>query len=73
MSCAHYAFKLEEQDRHYVKSDTDNNCVLCLANRVGPMSYDKIAEYLGYSKMRISQIEKLALAKFKKRSKIDAH
>lgn len=65
--CKHYLFKLEPENRHYVNSPKDNNCVLCLAERSGPMTQAEIAEYLGVSKMRICQIENKAVKKMKKR------
>ena len=38
-----------------------------MVNSKGPMSQEEIAGYLGLSKMRICQIEKIALEKFKTR------
>lgn len=69
MTCKHFGVILTEKDRHFVNEKKYNNCVLCLVNARGPMTQEEIGEYLGLSKMRISQIEKRALEKFNKRMK----
>ena len=61
--CKHYNFTLTENDRHFIDSLEDNNCVLCLVNRRGLMSQEDTGKYLGISKMRVSQIEKIAKKK----------
>jgi transcriptional regulator len=67
--CGHYTIKLQESDRHYIDSPEDNNCVLCLSERKGPMTQSEIASYLGLCKMRICQIERRAMHKLSKRIK----
>ena len=66
-SCQHFEHYLTESDRHFIYSPEYNNCLFCLVNSKGPMSQEEIAVYLGLSKMRICQIEKIALEKFKTR------
>jgi DNA-directed RNA polymerase specialized sigma subunit len=65
--CIHYNYILDDKHRHYVYSPEYNNCVLCLVNAKGNMSQEEVGKYLGYSKMRILQIERLALKKLLKR------
>jgi DNA-directed RNA polymerase sigma subunit (sigma70/sigma32) len=36
----------------------------------GPMTQEEVAKFLGISKMRVSQIERIALKRFKKRCKL---
>lgn len=69
--CKHYKFTLTEEDRHYVDSLKDNNCVLCLVNRKGPMSQEEIGKYLGLCKMRVSQIQQIAEKKLNIRIKFN--
>lgn len=69
MSCKHFDFTLSEKDRHFVNEKKYNNCVMCLAGACGPMTQEEVGDYLGLSKMRISQLEKVALKKFNKRMK----
>lgn len=70
MSCKHYDKILDKEDRHYVVAEQYNNCVLCLVEAVGPMTQEKVGEYLNISKMRVSQCEKRALKKITKRCKL---
>lgn len=67
MSCPHYPFTLETEDRHFIPSQDHNNCVLCLVNDKGSMTQEQVGNYLGLTKMRISQIERQALKKLEKR------
>jgi DNA-directed RNA polymerase sigma subunit (sigma70/sigma32) len=67
MSCKHYSFLLTPEDRHYIISEQHNNCVLCLVNDKGAISQEEIGTYMGVTKMRVWQIQKLALKKFKKK------
>jgi DNA-directed RNA polymerase specialized sigma subunit len=69
MSCQHYKELLQEEHRHYINSLPHNNCVLCLVNEKGPMTQDEIGQYMGLSKMRISQILQVAQKKLSKRIK----
>ena len=71
--CKHYTVPLEKKDRHFINSEENNNCVLCLAEKEGPMTQAKIAEYLGLSKMRVCQIEHQALAKLDKKMRKILH
>lgn len=59
---------LNKAHRYYISSKQDNNCVICLINKTGKMTQDKVGQVLGLTKMRISQIEKQALAKLRKRA-----
>jgi len=70
MSCNHYSKFLTKEDRYYVNSECHNNCVLCLIQEKGPMTQKQVGEYLGLSKMRISQIERKAIKKLKKNKSI---
>ena len=70
MSCCHYREALKVDDRYYVNSIEHNNCVFCLVNEKGNMTQEQVGNYLGLSKMRISQIERQALKKLKKRKNI---
>lgn len=65
--CKHYLVRLTSENRHFINSAKDNNCVLCLADRLGPLTQAEVAAYLGVSKMRICQIEKKALKKVRKK------
>ena len=65
--CKHYTVPLEEKNRHFINSEENNNCVLCLSEKEGPMTQAQIAKYLGLSKMRVCQIEHQALAKLDKK------
>ncbi len=68
MSLCNHSTPLTEDDRNYVISPENNNCVTCLIEAVGrPLSQAEVAEALGISKMRVSQIEKVALKKFTRR------
>jgi DNA-directed RNA polymerase specialized sigma subunit len=59
---------LREEDRHFINSEEHDNCVLCLVEAKGEMTQEQVGNYLGLTKMRISQIERQALEKFKKRA-----
>ena len=66
--CKHSNGPITEEYRYHVFSEENNNCVLCLIENVGrPLSQSEVAEVLGVSKMRISQIEKIASKKFNRR------
>jgi DNA-directed RNA polymerase sigma subunit (sigma70/sigma32) len=67
--CRHYDHYLTEEERYFVNSPEDNNCVLCLIDRKGPMSQEEVGRYLGLTKMRISQIQKIAEKKLNIRIK----
>lgn len=68
MSCKHFIETVsEEQEKYYVNSSIDNNCINCLIQRVGPMTQSQVASYLGDSIVRISQIEIKALRKIRKK------
>lgn len=67
MTCIHRKNDLKKDERIEIDSPEDNNCVLCLVNRKGPMTHDEISQYFDLSKMRIGQIEQRALKKFKNR------
>lgn len=67
--CPHFYRILSEEDRYFINSSENNNCVFCLISEKGPMTQEEIGEYMGLSKMRISQLEKHALIKFKKKMK----
>lgn len=70
MICRHYGKVLEKGHRHYVVAPEYNNCVLCLVDKVGPMTQKQVGEYLDITKMRVSQVEERALKKFTKRTKL---
>ena len=67
MTCKHYDRSLESEDRHYIPDKNFNNCVLCIATAKGPMTQEEVGVYFGVSKMRISQIERAALVKVRKK------
>jgi len=68
MSCKHYDFVLIQSDRHFIDSPKHNNCVLCLVKDKGPMTQEEVSKYLGISKMRVSQIERKAIKRLKKKT-----
>lgn len=70
MECKHYNRELVEKDRHYVNAPEYNNCVICLVNDKGPMTQEQISEYLGISKMRVSQVQKEAQKKITKKLRL---
>jgi DNA-directed RNA polymerase sigma subunit (sigma70/sigma32) len=70
MACKHFKLLLTEKDRYYINSEEDNNCVFCLINRKGTMTQDSIGKYLGLSKMRVSQIQEIALKKVGRKIKL---
>ena len=66
--CKHYYVDLSKEDRHFVDSPENDNCLLCLVNaNPDGMTQAEIAGYLGLSKMRICQIEHQALNKIDKK------
>jgi transcriptional regulator len=65
MSCNHRT-KLKK-DRYFIKAEKYNNCVICLVNKVGALTQEEVGDYMGLTKMRISQVEKKAKEKFDKR------
>jgi hypothetical protein len=70
MPCQHFSELVSvEQERDYVNSVEDNNCIYCLVKRVGPMTQEQVAMYLDDSVVRISQIEIKALKKLRKKIK----
>ena len=70
MSCNHYEFVLSKKDRHFINSRDHNFCVLCLAEQEGPMTQEQIGKYFGLTKMRISQIEKQAKDKLRRKKNL---
>ena len=64
MKCCHFNNILTESHRYFIDSPEDDNCVLCLINRKGPMTQEEVGEYMGLSKMRISQLQKSAQKRF---------
>jgi DNA-directed RNA polymerase specialized sigma subunit len=69
MVCSHYYRKLNKEDRYYVNSEKHNNCMFCLVSEKGEMTQEEVSQYFGISKMRVCQLEKLALKKFRKKMK----
>jgi DNA-binding XRE family transcriptional regulator len=67
MRCKHYGRVLQDGDRHFVESEKHDNCVLCLVNEEGSMTQEQVGQYLQISKMRVSQIERQALKKIKRK------
>ena len=67
MTCRHYSKNLESEDRHFVPASDFNNCLLCLIDGKGPMTQEQVGNYMGITKMRVSQIEKQALKTLRKR------
>lgn len=68
MSCKHYQDQLNPDHRHHVYCEELNNCVLCVAEERGPMTYEEIAEYLDRDpncKNNIRHLEHRALRKVK--------
>lgn len=73
MACRHFNFVVERiQERKYVNSIQDNNCIECLINRLGPMTQLQVAEFLELSVARISQVEVEAIRKMKEKMKNDS-
>lgn len=70
MACKHFIQILEESCRYYIDSPQDNNCVLCLIKRLGPMTQEQIGEYMNLTRMRILQIEKQAIKKLQKEKQL---
>lgn len=67
MNCKHFGCVLSKKDRYFIEDEEYNNCVICLVDARGPITQEEIGNYLGLSKMRISQIERRAQEKFNKR------
>lgn len=63
--CRHYKQKLNKDHRHFVASEEHDNCVLCLVDDKGCMTYEEIGDYLGMSRKSISAIERSALDKLR--------
>ena len=61
---------VNESCRNWIDYPEDNNCVLETVRKHGPMTLSETAKRLGISLVRVSQIEKQALAKLLKRIKI---
>jgi DNA-directed RNA polymerase sigma subunit (sigma70/sigma32) len=61
---------LTPNDRFFINAKQYNNCALCAIEENGSMTQETISKFIGFTKMRISQIEKRALEKIKKRIKI---
>ena len=68
--CPHYS-SLGENHRHYLNEPKYSNCLLCLVIEEGPIPQARIAEYLGLSKMRVSQIQRHAIRKVEKLLELD--
>lgn len=66
-ACEHSDKVLDSPERYYIKSQEHNNCLFCLIDDKGPMTQEEVSHYLGVSKMRISQIQRQAETKLKKR------
>lgn len=65
--CNHYNRILTESDRYYVDEEGYDNCLFCLIGERGNMTQQEIGKILKLSKVRISQIERLALLKLRLR------
>lgn len=46
MSCKHFKERLEEDDRYFIDSEEDLDCVLCLIDRKGSMTQQEVARLL---------------------------
>ena len=68
--CSHFNERLSEDHRYFINSPNHDNCVFCLIDDRGRMTQEEVGKYFGLTKMRISQLEKQALLKFKKKMKI---
>ena len=60
----------KNEDRSWIDYPEDENCIYVAIRKHGAMTLDQIAKRLGISLVRVSQIEKKALAKLSKRIKI---
>jgi len=58
-----------ETCRCWIDYPEDNNCALVAVEKNGAMTLDETAKRLGISLVRVSQIEKQAMAKLAKRIK----
>jgi len=62
--------KLTKEDRYYIENAEEyNNCALCAIASKGSMTQEEVGKHLGLTKMRISQIERQAIQKLKKKAK----
>jgi|ETNvirenome_6_85_1030632.scaffolds.fasta_scaffold00047_34 hypothetical protein len=61
--------KDKEHYRMWIDCPEDDNCALKSIDKHGPMTLEMIADRLGVSIVRVSQIEKAALNKLSKRIK----
>lgn len=68
--CSHFSETLSEDHRYFVNSSNHSNCVFCLIDDKGKMTQEEVGRYFDLTKMRISQLEKQALDKFKKKMKL---
>ena len=57
----------KEECRYWINYPEDNNCSLISIYRNGPMTLNEVSKRIGVSLVRISQIEKQAISKLKKR------
>ena len=70
--CQKYDIACPESDcRYWVEYPEDQNCSLISIAENGKMTLEQVAERLGVSFVRVSQIEKKALQKIKNLIKID--
>ena len=60
----------EEGCRCWIDFPEDDNCINVAISKYGSMTLAEIAKRLGISLVRVSQIEKTALAKLSKRIKM---
>ncbi len=58
-----------ETCRYWIDYPEDNNCALIAIKKHGAMTLEEVSKRLGISLVRVSQIEKQALAKLAKRIK----
>ncbi|MBL97472.1 MAG: hypothetical protein CMF52_06605 [Legionellales bacterium] len=61
----------EDDCRCWIDYPEDDNCINVAIEKHGPMTLEQVAKRLKVSLVRISQIEKQALAKLYKRIKTD--
>jgi|TARA_B100000927_G_scaffold261096_1_gene231075 DNA-directed RNA polymerase specialized sigma subunit len=59
-----------ENDRSWIDYPEDDNCIYVAIEKHGAMTLEEVSKRLGISLVRVSQIEKKALAKLAKRIKI---
>ena len=58
---------IKEECRYWIDFPEDKNCSLISIYKNGPMTLNEVSKRIGVSLVRISQIEKQALSKLKKR------